>query len=144
MLMKSFQWIGVSALLICFALTSCDKKSEGQPSCNVITLDQPFTARIGETWCRPADNWEITFGPFMEDSRCNVPDINCVWEGLYAMGATFDNGEMTQDTFVVIYGRQDTLTSGPFTVIVENVFPEMRTSVDPLDPSAYSFTVRVK
>ncbi len=121
-----------------------DEIARGNSPCQNITLDKPFIAKFGETWCRPAENWEITFGPFLEDSRCNVPEYECFWQGRFVMGAQYNNGETVKDTFEVIYGSTDTLNAWPFRVIITDVYPEDRTSFEPLDTSAYSFRVVVK
>lgn len=126
-------------------LASChDEKDTANGLCQGITLGQPFIGRIDETWCLQGDSWEITFGPVLEDSRCNVPDVDCFWEGRYVMGALIDNGEVISDMFDVHLGATDTLYSGGYRVIITRVFPETRASFDPLDPSEYSFEVTVK
>ena len=129
-------------LIPLMALTACDKKTTANLSCNQISLDIPFTAKIDETWC--LDDWKIRFGPFVEDSRCNVPGIECIWAGRYVMAATIDNGETVQDTFYAVRDWRDTLYSGPYKVILNKVFPETRPTTDPLDPSAYLFEMIVK
>jgi hypothetical protein len=133
--------LGLS-LSLSLTFTSCDKKSEGDPLCNSFTLNVPFTAKIGETYCIPSEPWQITFGPFLEDSRCNVPGIDCFWQGQYVMAVTIDNGEIARDTFYADW--TDTLYSGSHSIILNKVFPETRTSMTPLDTSAYSFEMIIK
>jgi hypothetical protein len=122
----------------------CDKKSEGNPLCQSIILDKPFLAKIGETFCLPAQNWEITFGPFLEDSRCNVPGLDCLWQGQYVMGITIDHEGITRDTFYADGDWRDTLYNAGYTIILDKVYPETRTDMIPLDTSAYSFDIIVK
>ena len=136
------------ALLGSFFLTQgctkdCDADTEDL-TCKEITLNEPFIAKIGETWCRPEESWEVTFGPFIEDSRCNVPDIDCFWEGRYVMASLFDNGEVTKDTFYAVTNWRDTLVHDQFTIILNKVYPELRADFEPLDPDKYSFEVIVK
>ena len=141
--MKSYISLTVSLL---FVLVSdrCDQRSDLDPDCNEIHLNKAFTARIGEEWCIPETGWKITFGPVIGDSRCNVPGIECIWAGSFVMAASISNGEITQDTFEAVHGWQDTLYSGPYKIYLNKVIPEVRESLDPLDPSAYSFEMLIK
>lgn len=126
-----------------FGLHSCDKNLSA--GCQQISLGQPFTAKIDEAWCIGATDWKIKFGPFIEDSRCNVADIDCVWAGRYVMGVAIDeHGESVQDTFYAEYNWTDTIYHGAYKVILSKVYPEVRTSMEPLEPSAYSFEIIVK
>ena len=131
------------SLLLC-GFSGCDKKTNSDPNCNQIILNKPFTARIAEQWCLDGANWKITFGPFLEDSRCNVSGIDCVWAGRFVLAATIDNGEQVQDTFFAINNWSDTLYEGSNKILLNKVFPEIRTSMEALDPSKYSFEVIVK
>ena len=98
-----------------------------------------------DEWCFEEADWKIRFGPFIEDSRCNVPDIVCVWAGRYVMAATiYNHGETVQDTFEAVYNWTDTIYQGPYQIILSKVYPEIRTSMEPLDPSNYSFDIIVK
>ncbi len=60
------------------------------------------------------------------------------------MGTTIYNGEATQDTFFAVNNWQDTLLSGPYTIHLNLVKPEIRPTTEPLDPSAYSFEMVIK
>jgi len=132
------------SLSLSLTFTSCDKKSEGTPLCDPITLNVPFTAKIGETYCIPTESWQITFGPFLEDSRCNVPGLDCFWEGQYVMAVTIESGEIQSDTFYADGDWRDTLYNGSYSIILNKVFPESRVSMEPLDTSAYSFEMIIK
>ena len=126
-------------------ISGCDHKPESPVNCNTITPGQTFTARIGESWCLPDDHWQITFGPAIEDSRCNVADIECVWAGRFVLGTTIQYQDgVKQDTFDAISNWSDTLHNTPFTVILQKIYPEMRDSIGMLPASAYSFDVLVK
>jgi hypothetical protein len=141
--MKSY--ISLTAILLgVLSLAGCENKSSSDLQCNEIKLNQPFTALIGEDWCIPATGWKINFGPVIEDSRCNVTDIECVWAGRFVLGATITKGETTQDTFYAVSNWQDTLYNGPYAIHLKTVKPEVRSSVEPLDPSKYSFEMVIR
>ncbi len=142
--MKNYISAGVISCLLMFCLAACDKKSPSNGSCNEATLNQLFTAKINEQWCLDGTNWKIRFGPMVEDSRCNVTGIQCVWAGQYVMAVTINNGEPVQDTFYAVNNWTDTLYQGGYQIILAKVYPEIRTTTDPLDPSAYSFDVLIK
>ena len=127
-----------------FLQFSCEKTSEGSPQCDQIALNQPFTAKIGETYCLSNKNWKITFGPLIEDSRCNVPNIECVWAGRYVMAAVIEGAETERDTFFAERDWRDTLHVAPYSIILNKVLPETRTTMEALDTSAYSFEIIVK
>jgi len=137
--------LGIS-LFFCLTLLqfSCEKTSEGSPQCDQIALNQPFTAKIGETYCLPNQNWKITFGPLIEDSRCNVPDIDCIWAGRFVMGALIEGAESERDTFYAEREWRDTLHVAPYAIILNKVFPETRTTMEPVDTSGYSFEIIIK
>ena len=135
----------ISMLLVAaFSSSGCEKKLNSGLNCNPITLNQTFNAKIGEEWCIETSDWKITFGPLIEDSRCNVVDVQCIWAGRYVMAATIDDGEIVQDTFNAETNWQDTLYQGGYRIILAKVYPEVRTSMEALDPSKYSFDVIVK
>jgi hypothetical protein len=126
-------------------LGSCSKsKTDGPVVCDEITLGQPFTATFGQAYCVPQTNWVMILGPFIEDSRCNIPEILCVWDGQYVMGVTFEGPAETIDTFFAVHNWKDTLVNGPHTIILNEIYPLTRTSFDPLDLNEYSFEMVVK
>lgn len=139
------KWLSlITAVFSLLTWTSCEKKVVSPLSCNQFQLNKPFKAEISEQWCLDGTDWKITFGPLIEDSRCNVPDILCVWAGQYVMAATIENGEEVQDTFYAVHNWTDTLYQGGYQIILAKVYPETRTSMEALAPSAYSFDVIVK
>ncbi|MEO6130375.1 MAG: hypothetical protein ABIQ02_00910 [Saprospiraceae bacterium] len=135
--------------IICFSFfllsaSGCDKKTNTDALCNQITLNKPFTGRINEIWCLDEADWNITFGPFIEDSRCNVPNIECFWAGRFVMATVITTSEgVVRDTFYAQNSWSDTLHQGAYTIILKKVYPEVRTSMEALDPSKYSFDVVV-
>jgi hypothetical protein len=142
--MKNYFSLTLLALAGMLTNQGCDKKSDPELTCEPITLNKPFTAKVGEEWCIPGSDWSIKFGPVIEDSRCNVPEIDCIWAGRFVIAATIDNGEITQDTFFAVNNWRDTLYNGPHTIILDKVNPEIRSSTEVLDPSAYSFDMIVR
>jgi hypothetical protein len=139
-------YISLTVFLVSTILSSpgCDPKTDANLQCHEITLGKTFTARIGEVWCVPSTDWKITFGPMIEDSRCNVPNIECIWAGRYVMGATIDNGEVINQNFEAVNNWQDTLYSGPYAIYLNLVKPEIRPTTEPIDPASYSFDIIVK
>ena len=132
----------LTIILMLLVFNGCDQKSS--LTCKEITLNQTFQAEIGEEWCVSAANWKVKFGPFIEDSRCNVPGIDCVWAGRYVMAATFTHGETVQDTFFAVNNWRDTLYQGGYEIILDKIYPETRTSMSALPPEDYRFDVLVK
>lgn len=125
--------------------TSCSKsKTEGPVVCEEINLGEPFTARFGQAYCIPQTNWVMILGPFIEDGRCNIPEILCVWEGQFVMGVSFEGNAESIDTFYAIHNWQDTLVNGNYEIMINQIHPASRTSFDPLELDEYSFEMVVK
>lgn len=135
--------IGLSFLFL--SVSGCDKKNNPDLPCNPITLNKPFLAKIDELWCLDQADWSIRFGPAVEDSRCNVPGIECVWAGRYVMAATIitADGE-DRDTFYAIHNWSDTLHQDGYNIYLKKVYPEIRPTMEPLDPAKYSFDIVVE
>lgn len=131
------------ALLSALAIPSCEDKI-ANPGCNEITPGVTFTARLGEVWCIPQTDWQMTFGSLIEDSRCNIENVDCIWAGRFVMSTIFDNGEATPDTFYAVNNWTDTLYHGPYAIFLNKVYPLEQSDPGPLDPSAYSFDMVVK
>jgi hypothetical protein len=143
--MEKFSCISSCLLGILLVVNGCGKSGEAPAGCdNQITLNQPFTARIGETWCLPDESWDITFGPYLEDSRCNVVNVDCVWAGRYVLATYIENDGAMRDTFFAVREWRDTLSAAGHTIILNKVYPEVRQSTDPLDASSYSFEIIVR
>lgn len=142
--MKNYLWFTV-ILCLSMAGMGCETKSELPGDCQGFNFDQTFRAKIGETWCHSKPSFQITFGPLIEDSRCNVPNIECVWAGRYVMLATVLHGGdvIAQDTFDAVSNWSDTLYNTPYTIMLQKVYPEIRDSVGNLPDSVYSFDVKI-
>ena len=126
-------------------LFSCDtSKGDAPLLCQEIFPGQTFTAAPGMTYCEPVTGWKMRLGPLIEDSRCNVSGIACIWEGRFVMGVTFLNGGTLQDTFYAAGNWRDTLYNGPFAIMLNEVYPLNRTSFELLDPEEYSFDMIIQ
>ncbi len=135
--------VALSFLLLNFS--GCDKKNNTDALCNQITLKKTFTAKIDEVWCLDQANWSIRFGPLVEDSRCNVPNIDCIWAGRYVMAATIiDSDGEVRDTFYAVQNWTDTLHQGIYNIYLNKVYPDIRPTMEALDPAKYSFDIVVE
>ena len=131
--------------LVLSSFSGCDKDSDENVGCNSFNLNETFTAKSGETWCLKGDDLEITFGSVVEDSRCNVPEIDCVWAGRYVSAVSFsDNGEILKDTFFAVSNWRDTLYVNNHAVLLNKVNPEIRQEMGTLPDEAYSLEILVK
>lgn len=144
--MKTRNLIALLMTILGWTLMSCDKAPFGENlQCNQAQIDKSFTAGTGELWCLSGSDLKIQFTDVVEDSRCNVSDITCVWAGRYVMAATLlYGGESIQDTFYAQHGWRDTLYTGPYKIILEKVKPETRESMEPLEDEAYNFDVVIR
>ena len=144
--MKTLLSIALCSCFLLFGFSGCDKNCSADPSCNEINLNKPFTARLGESWCLESEDLEIQFWNTVEDSRCNVPGIECVWAGRYVMSLwlIYGGDAVVEDTFYAVHNWTDTLYSGNLSIILNKVFPESRPTTDPIDQKNYSFEVVVK
>ena len=60
------------------------------------------------------------------------------------MAALIEGGESERDTFFAERDWRDTLHVAPYTIILNKVFPETRTTMEPMDTSGYSFEIIIK
>ncbi|MDX1478333.1 MAG: hypothetical protein R3301_11550 [Saprospiraceae bacterium] len=137
-------------ILICFLsfaqLMACKEEppvKEG--SCDTITLGVPFDARIHETWCLDNGSLAITFGRILDDSRCNIQDVECVWAGKFTMEVDInEQGILRRDTFDAIHNWQDTLATALYDIALIKVFPETRVMNNLPDTSDYVLRIVVE
>ncbi len=62
------------------------------PPANVLTaiqLDEPFIARVHQTYTLPAASMQLTVNSVLEDSRCPA-SVTCVWAGRAVFGLTLE------------------------------------------------------
>lgn len=141
--MKSHLFLTVSILFV-LVTERCEPKSSGL-MCKETQLNKPFTARIGEEWCLAQTDLKIKLDAMVEDSRCNVTNVECVWAGRYVMAVTIDHdGGSLRDTFFAVNNWQDTIYSGSYGIYLNLVKPEIRPTTDPIDPASYSFEMVIK
>ncbi len=142
--MKSYISLTVSLLFV-LVTERCEPKPASGLLCNEAQLNKPFTARIGEEWCLAQTDLKIKLDAMVEDSRCNVTNVECVWAGRYVMAVTIDqDGSSLRDTFFAVHNWQDTIYSGSYAIYLNLVKPEIRPTTDPIDPAAYSFEMVIK
>lgn len=121
------------------ALQSCNEKLPLPANCMTFEFGVPFEAGIQEAWCEEAGDFVLTLGPILEDSRCNVPGIECVWAGRFVLAATFQHEGISRDTFYAVEDWRDTIFVDNTEIILDKVFPETRTDMGIVDTSAYRF-----
>lgn len=118
---------------------SCDDKLPFPANCMTFQAGVPFEAAIQETWCDESGDFALTLGPILEDSRCNVPGIKCVWAGRFVLAATFQHAGISRDTFYAVEAWRDTIVVDNREIILDKIFPETRTDMGIVDTSAYRF-----
>ncbi|HSF88759.1 MAG TPA: hypothetical protein VLA46_05030 [Saprospiraceae bacterium] len=142
--MKSYISLTVSLLFV-LVTEKCEPNSASGLMCNEAQLNKPFTAKIGEVWCLAQTDWKMKLDAVVEDSRCNVTNVDCVWAGRYVMAVSIDqDGTTVRDTFFAVNNWQDTIYSGPYSIYLHLVKPETRPTTDPIDPASYSFEMLIK
>lgn len=132
---NSMWWIPIFFLVLLVA-PGCDKENRS-PACLEFSENEPFTARIGETWCVDDGQLSFTFGPLLEDSRCNVPEYVCIWEGRVVLEVTIRSQQTVVDSFVTWVDWRDTLHGPGYSLILDKVRPETRPDFTWADTSAY-------
>lgn len=131
-------------LFTCFTLGSCDQDNTSKPnfSCVSQQINTPFQARVGDQVCFENENIVLHFGKILEDSRCNIPHVDCFWEGRYVMILDVEeNGAINPDTIQASYIGLDTLIYPDFRILISNVKPEIRTTYEVTDTSLYELEV---
>lgn len=142
--MKSYISLTVSLLFV-LVTERCEPKSTSGLMCNEAHLNKPFTARIGEEWCLAQTDWKMKLDAVVEDSRCNVTNVDCVWAGRYVMAVTFSHdGTSLRDSFYAINNWKDTIYIESHAVYLHLVKPETRPTTDPIDPASYSFEMVIR
>ena len=142
--MKSYLSLTVSILFV-LVTERCEPKSDSGNVCNQALLNKPFVAKIGEEWCLAQTDWKMKLDAVVEDSRCNVTNIDCIWAGRYVMAVSFtQDGTTLQDTFLAVNNWRDTIYNGSYAIYLNLVKPETRPTTDPIDPTSYSFEMLIK
>ena len=138
-----YLWI---LLCVFFLAPGCDKRDvveEG--ACDEFTLGEEFEARIHDTWCLQNGDLTITFQRILDDSRCNIQDVECVWAGKFTMEVDIREGGATRrDTFDAVHNWQDTIMTGAYDIALIKVLPEIRIMNNLPDTSDYRLRVVVQ
>ena len=124
---------------------SCKELVNGATPCNEITLGATFEAKVHDTWCLPDEKVMITIGPILEESRCNVTGIDCVWAGRTVLELIIDTKETPEyrDTLVAERNWQDTITIGGYSLELNKIIPEQRATLA-VDTAKYRFQMILK
>lgn len=142
--MKIYLSLTISLMFV-LVTERCEPKSANGFVCNQAVLNKSFTAKIGEEWCLAGTDWKMKLDAVVEDSRCNVTNVDCVWAGRCVMAVTIDeDGSSLRDTFYAVHNWQDTLYSGSYAVYLNLIKPETRPTTDPIDAASYSFEMVIK
>ena len=142
--MKSYLSLTISLLFV-LVTERCEPKSDSGNVCNQAILNKPFVAKIGEEWCLSQTDWKMKLDAVVEDSRCNVTNVDCVWAGRYVMAVTIEqDGTPLRDTFYAVNNWRDTIYNGPYAIYLNLVKPETRPTTDPIDAADYSFEMVIK
>ena len=140
--MRQKMQAAAALLFLLTSLSSCDKERH-VPACLAFSENEAFTARVGETWCLEGDDLRLTFGPILEDSRCNVNEVDCFWPGRFVLALTLEDGETAQDTFYAVDNWQDTLHYPGFDLFLDKVLPAVRPTTEWADTAAYRLEIRL-
>lgn len=128
----------VTCLLITLASCDCDDRSA--LPCREIIKDEIFEAKVHDVWCLPDESLKITFGPILEDSRCNIPGFDCFWAGRTLLELLIETNEVAayKDTLYAELNWQDTLSVGNYSLELNKIFPLERTDFT-VDTAKYRF-----
>lgn len=136
--MNHLAFIAIGLLLFS---NGCKETTEHVLPCMEITEGTPFEAKVHDTWCLPDESVKITFGPILDDSRCNIPNIECVWAGQTLLELRIETTEIPNtylDTLFAVNNWQDTISIGNYNLQLNRVFPLERSGFD-VDTANYRF-----
>ncbi len=128
-----------STLFLSILFVSCKDTDNALP-CKEITPGVAFEAKVHDTWCLPDESVKITIGTVIEDSRCNVKDIVCVWAGRIVLELLIETNEepFYRDTFYAVDNWQDEMMVGNYVLELKQVLPLERNDFV-TDTSEYAF-----
>lgn len=141
--LKSLFGIGLVTVL----LVSCKQDENAKPDpdglqCETYPVNVRFNAHVNDVICIENEDIVLGFGRILEDSRCNVPHIDCVWEGRFVMALDVEIGSnVIKDTIRANYQGLDTITYQDFKIEILKVKPEVRPSLEFSDTTAYELEV---
>lgn len=110
-----------------------------------ITPGVLFEAKVHETWCLADESVKLTVKSIVEDSRCNVKDIICVWAGRAVVELLIETKEASsyRDTFYAVENWQDTLSIGNYDLELAMIHPQERLDFV-VDTASYRFQMVLK
>lgn len=137
--------ISLSLIALTLLLNACRDRSESALPCKEITEGVAFEAKVHESWCLPDGSVKLTVNSILEDSRCNVKDLVCVWAGRAVVELLIETNEVPsyRDTFYAVNNWQDTLQIGSHDLELTLVLPVERLDTN-VDTAAYRFQMILK
>lgn len=131
-------------LLYIVVFSACDKTRTALP-CQHITPGTLFEARVHDTWCLPDGSVRITFNTIVEDSRCNVTDLACIWQGRTVLELIVTTSEAAKytDTLTTDESWQGEIAIGSYTLSLTQVLPLMRDTTA-VDTASYRFRMMLE
>ena len=127
------------------ALISCRDLTGRALPCQEITPDVEFVVKVHDTWCLPDESLKVTFNTILEDGRCNVKDIICVWAGqavIELLVETYETGQY-MDTLTAVDNWQGSIDIGSYTLALTQILPIERTEWE-VDTTSYRFRMVLK
>ena len=127
-------------LLLFLGAASCKDSEKGALPCNEITPGAYFDARIHDTWCLPDESLKITFDRILEDSRCNVIGIDCIWAGRTVIALKIDSetAGLYTDTLATDESWKGSIDAPGYTLSLDEIKPDIRTNIA-VDTATYRF-----
>jgi hypothetical protein len=140
--MKTQFFILIVTILLIYA---CRDRAGTALPCKEITPGVLFEAKVHETWCLPDESVKLSINSIVEDSRCNVKDIVCVWAGRAVLELLIETKEIPsyRDTFYAVENWQDTLSIGNYDLELALIHPQERLDTS-VDTAAYRFQMILK
>jgi len=119
---------------------ACKDGADKVVPCQEITQGAPFDAAIHDQWCLPDESLKITFRSIVEDGRCNVAGINCIWPGRFVMDLLIEEegSQPYVDTLATDETWKGDLALTNYTLSLLLVQPEQRSSFE-IDTAKYQF-----
>jgi hypothetical protein len=124
-------------LLLAFG---CKESTNQVMPCQEITLGATFDANISETWCLKDESLKVTFSSVVEDGRCNVVGIECIWPGRFVMEMLIEEqgSQPYRDTLATDETWKGSIAISNYTLSLLKVDPAIRTTFD-VDTADYQF-----
>lgn len=137
--------LSLSLIALIILLYACRDRAQTASPCKEITEGVAFEAKVHETWCLPNAHIKLTVNSILEDGRCNVKDIDCIWAGRAVVELLIETHEVPsyRDTFYAVHNWQDTLQVGGYDLELALIVPLERL-LPVVDTAAYRFQMILK